>query len=119
MNKELNIGDYVRTLEYIRKIRKIKDNYVYCDIGVFCFNDIIKSSPNITDLIKKKDIIVDYKDNIYQVVKVWKGYVFTDKKNKYGQTITLVDYQIKSIVTHEMFESMEYKVGEKEKEKYK
>ena len=121
----MKVGYYVRTDDgLIGKV--ISEPYEYkdsvgCDID-FGNNDvyneyemyqsIIKSSSNIIDLLKKKDIVIDYKGNMYQVVKVWKDYVFTDKKNKYGQVITLVDYQIKSIVTKEQFESMEYKVGE-------
>lgn len=72
----------------------------------------VVSSPNIIDLLKKDDLVVDYNDNIYKVNKIYKGYVFTDKKNKYGQVITLVDYQIKSIITKEQFSSMQYKVGD-------
>ena len=122
----MRVGDYVRLdrcqginriEEYDEDIKRYKlEEIIADDYGDETFildeNDVIKSSPNIIDLIKKKDIVVDYNDNIYQVVKVWKGYVFTDKKNKYGQVITLVDYQIKSIVTCEQFSQMEYKVGE-------
>lgn len=123
---ELRVNDYVRTEDGIAKYIGDKvteeDTYYFVDRffddhfdgweNIICKDEIIKSSPNIIDLLKKKDIVIDYKGNIYQVVKVWKDYVFTDKKNEYGQVITLVDYQIKSIVTKEQFESMEYKVGE-------
>lgn len=122
----MNIGDYVRTSageigKIIECPEDFKESYGKM-LWIETIDEqrpttkkyIIKSSPNIIDLIKKKDILVDYADNIYKVVKVWKGYVFTDKKNEYGQTITLVDYQIKSILTHEMFESMEYKIGDKD-----
>lgn len=43
-------------------------------------------------------------------LEVWKGYAFTTSKNEYDQKITLVDYQIKSIVTKEQFEEMKYKI---------
>lgn len=115
----MNIGDYVRTemnkigIQLISKIKEIRDgDLIFTTNGYWDKENIIKSSPNIIDLLKKKDIVIDYKGNIYQVVKVWKDYIFTDKKNKYGQVVTLVDYQIKSIVTKEQFSSMEYKVGE-------
>ena len=122
----MKVGDYVRyrcAYDNTIKIKKInaivppdnliKENYYkFDDYEGTIEKCIIKSSPNIIDLIKKKDIVVDYNDNIYRVVKVWKGYVFTDKENKFGQVITLVDYQIKSIVTCEQFLQMEYKVGE-------
>ena len=121
----MKIGDYIRTDDgLIGKI--VSEPYEYKDsIGhdidfgdsniyneYEMYQSIIKSSPNIIDLLKKKDIVIDYKGNIYQVVKVWKDYVFTDKKNEYGQVITLVDYQIKSIVTKEQFSQMEYKIGD-------
>ncbi|MGN1352252.1 MAG: hypothetical protein ACI4VE_05725 [Clostridia bacterium] len=122
----MKVGDYVRTKYGIAKVisSKVKDeddNNVLqvdkmlepyfcdgCDRFLCDPKDVIKSSTNIMDLIKKKDVLVDYKDNMYQVVRVWMGYAFTDKENAYGQIITLVDYQIKSIVTKEQFESMQY-----------
>ena len=119
----MNVGDYVRTKSGL--IGKLMDSNGYDENKIaILINDtkdikitpvidkeqITKSSPNIIDLLKKKDITIDYKGNIYQVVKVWDNYVFTDKKNKYGQVITLVDYQIKSIVTREQFSQMEYRL---------
>lgn len=115
---ELRINDYVRTKKgIIGKIKLIDNQTELEDLYLvkrkwYYKEEIIKSSPNIIDLLKKKDIVIDYKGNIYQVVKVWKDYVFTDKKNEYGQVITLVDYQIKSIVTKEQFSCMEYKIGD-------
>jgi len=108
----MKIGDYVRTDKgTIDKLTR--ENIMIYEVALMGLGEKpIKSSPNIIDLLKKKDIVIDYKGNIYQVVKVWKDYVFTDKKNEYGQVITLVDYQIKSILTKEKFESMEYKIGE-------
>ena len=69
---------------------------------------VIKASHNIIDLIQSKDLIVDTKNNLYVVDRVEGDYVFTTSKNEYGLIITLVDYQIKSIVTKEQFESMKY-----------
>ena len=74
------------------------------------FNNDFRSSENVVDLLKKRDLVVGYDDNIYQVQKVYMGYVFTDKKNKYGQIITLVDYQIKSIITKEELERIKYEL---------
>ena len=123
---ELKVGDYVRTRDgKIGKIANIllnEENQLYSKFYVdikdyegskFDIDDLeCEPSPSIIDLLKKKDILIDYKGNIYQVVKVWNNYVFTDKKNEYGQIITLVDYQIKSILTHEQFEAMKYVVGD-------
>lgn len=109
----MKVGDYVRTKDgEIGEIRVIIEDKVFMNTNQYYSTNIIKSSPNIIDLLKKDDLAVDYNDDIYKVNKIYKGYVFTDKKNKYGQVITLVDYQIKYIVTKEQFESMEYKVGE-------
>ena len=67
---------------------------------------------NIIDLIKKDDIILGKDGKIYQVWKICKDYVFTYTKNKYNQTITLVDYQIDKVLTKEQFENNCYKVGD-------
>ena len=127
----MKVGDYVRTKKGIEKIICIEKNFMGDSVTFYATDNdfwrsayngkyngftsrkhvIIKSSPNIVDLLKKKDLVVDYDDNIYQVTKVWKDYVFTNQKNKQGQFITLVDYQIKSIVTKEQFSQMEYKIG--------
>ena len=64
------------------------------------------------DLIKSKDIILGRDGKIYQCWKTYKDYVFTYSKNKQGQTITLVDYQIDNILTKEQFEEMSYKIKE-------
>ena len=121
----MNVGDYVRyrcVYDNTTKIKKInaivppdnliKENYYkFDDYEGTIEKCIIKSSPNIIDLLKKKDIVIDYKGNIYQVDKIFKDYVFTDKKNKYGQIITLVDYQIKKVITKEEFSSIGYEVN--------
>ena len=82
----------------------------YCELDG---NDITKASHDIIDLFKKNDIIIGKNGKLYTVLKVWQGYVFTNTKNKYGQTITLVDYQIDKFLTKEQFERYCYKVGEK------
>lgn len=76
-------------------------------------NDVVKASYNIIDLIKSKDIILGRDGKIYQCWKIYKDYVFTYSKNKQGQTITLVDYQIDKVLTKEQFEQMAYKMGDK------
>jgi len=128
LNK-LEVGMYVRTDKTgIKKIYKIDNNktkykYLYklknqdddgcIDLGILSDNNIKKASFNITDLIKPKDIILGRDGKLYQCWKIYKDYVFTYSKNKYGDTITLVDYQIDRILTKEQFESMSYRIGEK------
>lgn len=123
MNKELNIGDYVRTKKGI--IGKIVKEEPFMDTilifldnkqgnvtlqnkdGVFKVNhkeDVIKSSPNIINLIQVGDyingcIVINNKDETIQIIQL---IIPFDLKEK----------DIKSVVTKEQFESMEYKIGE-------
>jgi len=125
---KLEVGMYVRTKwGDIRKIERIwndtdfnvdKTYYNYNieedTLGCVLNEDIIKEpSFNIVDLIKAKDIILGADGKLYQCWKVYKDYVFTYSKNKQGQTVTLVDYQIDKVLTKEQFEQMAYKVGDK------
>lgn len=110
---KLEVGMYARTKE--GKIFKINETNVvgknyYLDIRET--REIIKASYNIVNLIKSKDIILGRDGKIYQCQKIYTDYVFTYSKNKQGQTITLVDYQIDKVLTKEQFEQMAYKVGE-------
>lgn len=124
MKLELRKNMYIRTNKGIRKIIEIdEDNNYYIDktyVNDFrqeinCISDsciIGEPSFNIIDLIKAKDIILGTDGKLYQCWKIYKDYVFTYSKNKQGQTITLVDYQIDKVLTKEQFEQMSYKVGE-------
>lgn len=121
---KLEVGMYVRTKHGIRKIIEIdEDNNYYIDktyVNDFrqeinCISDsciIGEPSFNIVDLINSKDIILGRNGRLYQCLKIYKDYVFTYSKNKQGQTITLVDYQIDKVLTKEQFEQMAYKVGD-------
>jgi len=112
-------GMLIRTELGIGKIVEISEKFIviqfsrYTKITVEI--DIIKKVPvsfNIVDLIKKDDILLGRDGKKYQCWKIYKGYVFTYSKNKEGQTITLVDYQIDRVLTKEQFEIMAYKVGD-------
>ena len=123
---KLEVGMYVRTNKVgIKKIYKIDNNktkykYLYklknqdddgcIDLSVLCEENIVKASYNIINLIKSKDIILGKDGKIYQCWKIYKDYVFTYSKNKQGETITLVDYQIDKVLTKEQFEQMAYKI---------
>lgn len=123
MKDKLEVGIYVRTDDGICKIDKIETESFstpayHLDIndesfyhGESWFEDL-KASHNIIDLIKPKDIILGNDGKLYQCWKVYKDYVFTYSKNKQGQTITLVDYQIDRVMCYEQFESMSYKLGD-------
>ena len=122
----MNVGNYVRTKNkqfqpsQIAKIKNIEKDMVYK--GQKCLNldhnllnnyefliyeeDVIKSSPNIIDLIE----VGDYVNGSYV-----EGFI---EKNKFQNKLIITEAgmidnnDIKSIVTKEQFESMEYKVGE-------
>lgn len=113
---KLEVGQFARLKTgYIVKILNVKDDWIETDTRFIMRTfpqDFAKASYNIIDLIKSKDIILGKDGKIYQCWKIYKEYVFTYSKNKQGQTITLVDYQIDKVLTKEQFEQMAYKVGE-------
>ena len=115
----MKIGDYVRTKKgIIGKLEKeqrtghsdwiidtLYYNYDEMINSLTCCivsDDIVKSSPNIIDLIEEGDYVNGHKiSNICNLI-----YTEDDQ-------ITYQDNEdIKSIVTHEQFSQMEYKVGE-------
>lgn len=125
----MKIGDYVRTEngeigKLINCPKQLKESYgkwLWFETSVeqrpINKEDIIKSSPDIIDLIEDGDIIhyhneyidfispiIIYDDgeiasNLYDS----DGYIFLDKEKDKNN--------IKSIITHEQFESMKYKVA--------
>lgn len=116
MNK-LEDGMFIRTDDgkinkfkrYITDKKRVCETDMYARLAV---DNIVKASFDIIDVIKPKDIILGRDGKLYQCWKIYKDYVFTYSKNKYGNTITLVDYQIDRILTKEQFESMSYRIGE-------
>ena len=114
---KINVGDYVRDKNGI--VGKVYDitNEPSVDIGIGIMpevnavwidkdkikylnkEDITKHSKDIVKLLEKGDILVDYNDNLYLVD-------YIDK--------TLVDYQIKKVLTHEQIKSNAY-ILEKER----
>ena len=120
----MNIGDYVRveigslSIQRICKIIKIiYDDLLYTNIGYFVKEDIIKSSPNIIDLIEVGDYV-----NGHKVVEVDLddiddyGNDFRYIETEYDFTLNhwVKENEIETILTKEQFKSMEYKVGGKE-----
>ena len=108
----MKIGDYVRTdIGEIRKVVRVTDDlYVLDKDVVFAHKDKIKkSSPNIIDLIKVGDYVNGNK--IIKTTEDFAGrkiiiYGFDDGKHQVANAIYEED--IKSIVTKEQFESVEY-----------
>ena len=113
----MKVGDYVRTSRgIIAKIIKVNSTgSITCDRSIYYgfnivnnkrilkdFSSIVKSSPNIINLIEVGDYV--------------NGEKVTDKFD-YLLVFGNADYyknerDIKSIVTKEQFESMEYRIGE-------
>lgn len=108
----LKIGEYFRTpWGDIGKITDIPKHNKYFDDGFYlegkfitCGSKAMKelnSTPKIIDLIEDGDYV-----NGHLVIKKHNDLILED-------TFDLVeDEDIKSIVTREMFESMEYRIGE-------
>lgn len=113
----MNIGDYVRLnncvydVVVINRIAEIYEDTILTENdgsmyqGEYAKEEIIKSSPNIIDLIEEGDYVngmkvaVNCKENGGNIV------IFTDMD-------CVNENNIKSIVTKEQFSQMEYKVGE-------
>lgn len=123
MKLDLKIGDYVRYVptlgEYTQKISKIT-NMKNClldmcytldnkeEVYTDHFDDIIKASDKLIDLIEDGDYV-----NGCKVVEILKETIIIEN---YGEE-ELFNEKIKSIVTKECFEQMSYKVEEKKNEK--
>jgi hypothetical protein len=114
----MKVGDYVRALTFggkvkIARIKEIEDGYIYLD-NKFVVHDVIKSSPNIIDLIEVGDYIngmkvIDNSSPHYRLVL--ENIDYNVKKGLRNFYINK-ESQIKNIVTKEEFERMQYKVGE-------
>ena len=105
----LSVGMYVRTLNGIVKIDKIKDSIMIDTKGKTHFGDFIKASYNITDILEEGDYVNGYP--IYEIVEYEDDTraIVIDDDNK---SIIWKKQDIKSVITHEQMEQMAYKVGE-------
>lgn len=115
----MKVGDYVRTKYGIRKIIQIDNEttskircYVLdkfyneckiCSSNYIYDEDVIKSSPNIIDLIEEGDYV-----NGEKVVDKY-DYLLAFGDGQDGNWY-IGDDEIKSIVTKEQFESIKYEV---------
>ena len=127
----MKVGDYVRTKEgNIYKIAKLGYNnetfWSDNDDGWF---EMYKSSPNIIDLIEENDLVrIEYYAPSYEE-RITRIFVVDFKNendiafenshcnlnifdNKWAKHDIKLNPVIKSIITHEQIESMEYKVKE-------
>ena len=109
--EDIKVGEYVRSLVNgnISKVLEISDlleepNVKYYKTGTFtgfCSteNYNVKHSPNITDLIE----VGDYVNGFYVINKPFNQRIHTEFDDFFEE-------DIKSIVTKEMFSSVEYRV---------
>ena len=112
---EIKVNDYVRTKwGEIAKIKKFAGtnscgNLYQLDIkgenNLYCEGNIIKSSPNIIDLIEVGDYV-----NGKEIVQIINNELYFET-NDMASKISFKEKDIKSIVTKEMFEQMEYKIN--------
>lgn len=132
MNKEAKVGDYIRTKTGIHKVFEIRKNApmnrYMCDkkptgewdgsyeYNLIRVNDIIDVSADIIDLIRVGDIL-SFKDNSIARIQEIEGkyYLLKDCSGEqyYEKDEWLFD-DLKSIVTKEQFENMEFKVGDEQ-----
>lgn len=113
---EIEVGDYVRTENgKIDKVIGFKDDLILFEKDSLCeyksLNSIVKHSKNIIDLIEVGDYVNGYKVSDKESTLLCTNVKGIDRS---GYHIPISQYGdgIKSIVTKEMFSSMEYKVGE-------
>lgn len=108
---EIEVEDYVRSkIGEIGKVVEIKDNpnRVVIEHGqIILIADIVKNDKDIKKLIEPGDYI-----NLERVLDITGEYIRTTETihNK-----SWLSTNIKSIVTHEQFSSIEYKVESEEK----
>ena len=124
---KLEIGMYVRIEKGIYKINDYINNnytqkYTYIDnkgvSNILEEKEIIKASHNITDLIEEGDYVNGLRVEKSKYGKLYTSYTYMGGDIGLQQetyTTFLKDYEeddVYSILTHEQFESMSYKVDE-------
>lgn len=119
----MKVGDYVRykyeNCVYIGKIKFVSEvmgfeETLQLDIDT-CMEeilkeDIIKSSPNIIDLIEEDDFINGCR--ITELISKKKGFINCMVDSDYEFITTITNKEIKRVVTKEQFERMEYKIND-------
>lgn len=133
LKDNIKVGDYARNKKGIGKITDIKDHGEYVEIILDNFHDIIEYSNGkeagtlknkiimrkgimrenikigkLIDLIEEKDIITyEYETSIGTIIE-YNVTVLLSLLNELEENPN--KYKIKSIITHEQIETMEYKI---------
>lgn len=76
----------------------------------FSRGNIIKSSPNIIDLIEVGDYVNGSK--VIDIAQAPVKALYTEDIKQTGALLPIVNNRIESVLTKEQFESMKYKIGE-------
>lgn len=120
--KEIKVGDFIRNKEgYIGKIEKIiyddleKQNYYSCEkhnvMASGYIEQIVAHSPNLIDLIQCGDYVNGYRILEKTKIKNNQMQICILKDNNSSNWRTINNETLKSIVTKEMYKSVEYIVG--------
>lgn len=110
---EIEVGEYVRTDKgYITKMSSEEFIKIMLE-NKSVFGKALKHSKNIIDLIEVGDYVNGYKviSVDYDVMDAKTECIELDLNNNYQYNFISAN-QIKTIITHEQFESIEYKVEE-------
>lgn len=119
---EIEIGEYVRTekgkIYTVKSITKFPDGdiHIYVNEEIMFFRpiEIVKHSKNIIDLVEEGDYVNG--DYVVQISKelncVFIETTYYDELTGEEKHNFIKSEDIKSIVTHEQFKNIEYKVGE-------
>lgn len=116
--EKLKVGDYVRTIK--GKIFKVKEECYYdecfneymIDGEEYCVINIVKHSQNIIDLIEVGDYLNGQLiEKIHKKEKDKIYYEFLQNEDGSYEVMEMCEIKnIKSIVTKEQFENMEYRL---------
>lgn len=125
---KLKVGDYVRIVDNLGKqfigeiynINDFREPSMKYAVDCQIFNDyafvgeerILKSSPNIIDLIQVGDYV-----NGKEIEQIINNELYFET-NDMASIISFKEKDIKSIVTKEQFKSMEYRIGDLKNERH-
>ena len=114
----IEVGEYIRTkqgdidkviLEYAGKCANpnCSAKHISCKSNYYDEEDIVNHSKNIIDLIEVNDIVTYWIDT-----QSYNGWVqdFVDKELLKDMKKNFIEEDIKSIVTHEQIEKLEYRL---------
>ena len=110
---KLEVGQFARLKSgYIVKVLNVKDDWIETDTKFITRTfpkDFVKASYNIIDILEVGDYVNGYP--IYEIVEYEDDTraIVIDDDNK---SIIWKKQDIKSVITHEQIEQMEYKVSD-------